>query len=255
MAHRGRLAVLAHNLARPVESIMAEFEGAQSARAGQGDGRDPARGNRGRQVPPGSRGHVHGRATATRSRSASTPTRATWSSSTRSSPAARAPPRPRIRAPSLEHDPQLAVPLLLHGDAAFPGQGVVAETLNLQALKGYSTGGTVHLITDNQVGFTDRPRGGALHPLRVRHGEGLQRPDHPRQRRRRRRLHRGDPARDGLPRAVGARHRHRPDRLPPIRPQRDRRARLHAADDGGPDQGAPAGVADLRRAASSRRAW
>ncbi len=49
------------------------------------------------------------------------------------------------------------MPVLLHGDAAFPAQGVVAETLNLQSLKGYSTGGTVHLIQNNQVGFTTDP--------------------------------------------------------------------------------------------------
>ena len=66
--------------------------------------------------------------------------------------------------PRLHHNPSVAVPLLLHGDAAFPAQGVVAETLNLQAITGYSTGGTVHLITDNQVGFTTDPEEGRSTP-------------------------------------------------------------------------------------------
>ena len=73
----------------------------------------------------------------------------------------------------IEHDPMAAVPVLLHGDAAFPAQGVVAETLNLQSLKGYATGGTVHIIQNNQIGFTTDPEEGRSTPYAADMAKGF----------------------------------------------------------------------------------
>jgi 2-oxoglutarate decarboxylase len=156
MAHRGRLSVLAHNLGRPVESILAEFEGAKRI--------DAVKALAG--IPHGGTGDVkyhYGH-------------RGVYETAEGEKISVRLYPNPShlefvdpvvtggarylqsdFEGPELSHDPRRAVPVLLHGDAAFPAQGVVAETLNLQALKGYSTGGTVHLIQNNQVGFTTDP--------------------------------------------------------------------------------------------------
>ena len=153
MAHRGRLNVLAHNLGRPYDTIFAEFEGASTLEAVT-------------TIPQGGTGDVkyhHGAAGTYKTREG---TGITVTLSANPSHLEYVDPviEGRARADQTDrkgrdarHDPNIVLPVQIHGDAAFPGQGVVAETLNLQALDGYSTGGTLHVIINNQLGFTTDP--------------------------------------------------------------------------------------------------
>ena len=194
MAHRGRLNVLAHVLQKPYAQILAEFK-------------DPVHGAHGYRIDLGWTGDVKYHAGARRS--AQEPdacrwrrTRATSKRSTRWSTAWRAPPARTVDGPgAVRFDPRRTLPILIHGDAAFPGQGIVAETLNLSRLDGYDTGGTIHIIANNQLGFTADLEGVVRHELRERPGARLQDPDHPRQRRRSGRVHRSGAAGLGLSRA------------------------------------------------------
>jgi 2-oxoglutarate dehydrogenase E1 component len=152
MAHRGRLNALAHTVGRPYESILREFEGERTIDAVVSD-------------PEGGTGDVkyHLSASGTRHTVAGE-IEVTIAPNPSHLEAVDPVVEGRARAEQTDrsegaalHDPSVALPVLIHGDAAFPGQGVVAETLNLSNLAGYSTGGTLHLITNNQVGFTTDP--------------------------------------------------------------------------------------------------
>ena len=155
MAHRGRLSVLAHTIGQPYEAILREFEGERSIEAVVAD-------------PEGGSGDVkyHLGAEGVR-KTASGEITVTLCSNPSHLEAVDPVVEGRTRAEQTDrstragvHDPGVALPILIHGDASFAGQGVVAETLNIEGLSGYSTGGTLHLIANNQVGFTTDPTEG-----------------------------------------------------------------------------------------------
>ena len=155
MAHRGRLNVLAHVLGRPYETILREFEGERTLAALSSQGSGSTGDVKYHLGAEGRRKTAAGDITVTLA--------ANPSHLEAVDPVvvglARADQTDRS-TPDGAHDSRVALPILIHGDASFPGQGVVAETFNLQRLGGYSTGGSLHLIANNQVGFTTDPADG-----------------------------------------------------------------------------------------------
>src|SRR5213079_2110748 len=155
MAHRGRLNVLAHIVGRPYETILREFEGERTIEAvvsSEEGGSGDVKYHLGAQ---GTRSTANGDITVSLAANPSHLEAVDPIVEGR----ARAEQTDRSTRYGL-HDPNVALPVLIHGDASFPGQGEVAETLNLSALDGYSTGGTLHVIANNQIGFTTDPSEG-----------------------------------------------------------------------------------------------
>jgi 2-oxoglutarate dehydrogenase E1 component len=155
IAHRGRLNVLAHTVGRSYASLLREFEGERTLDALVTD-------------PEGGTGDVKYHLSASEPRVARAgEIQVTLAANPSHLEAvdpvveglARAEQTDRSRGAGI-HDPTVALAVLIHGDASFAGQGVVAETFNLHSLDGYSTGGTLHVIANNQVGFTTDPAEG-----------------------------------------------------------------------------------------------
>ena len=159
MAHRGRLNVLAHVLGKPYAAILSEFHLAPN--------KDlvPSEGSMG--INYGWTGDVKYHLGARRTLRDGVP--ATMQLTLAHNPShlefvnpvvegfARAAQDKRDAPGAPAQNPDAAWAILIHGDAAFPGEGIVAETLNLSRLAGYQTGGTIHIIANNQIGFTTEP--------------------------------------------------------------------------------------------------
>ncbi|MDF1509848.1 2-oxoglutarate dehydrogenase E1 component [Robertmurraya sp. DFI.2.37] len=156
MAHRGRLNVLAHNLGKPYEMIFAEFQHAPNKEL------VPSEGSIG--INFGWTGDVKYHLGLNRELPEKNQRKARITLANNPSHLefvgavvegfTRAAQDDRTDKGYPKEDLSSALAILVHGDAAFPGQGIVAETLNLSRLKGYRTGGTIHVIANNLIGFT-----------------------------------------------------------------------------------------------------
>ncbi|MDQ2739260.1 MAG: multifunctional oxoglutarate decarboxylase/oxoglutarate dehydrogenase thiamine pyrophosphate-binding subunit/dihydrolipoyllysine-residue succinyltransferase subunit, partial [Actinomycetota bacterium] len=146
MAHRGRLNVLANIVGKPYQQIFREFEGNLDPRQAHGSGDVKYHlGAEGKYVRPFGDGQVDVSLCANPSHLEVV------------DPVLEGVTRAKQDLLNLGEGGFTVLPIAIHGDAAFAGQGVVAETMNLSQLRGYRTGGTVHVIINNQVGFTTAP--------------------------------------------------------------------------------------------------
>jgi len=145
MAHRGRLAVLANVIGKGVAQIFSEFEGDINSEVaeGTGDVKYHLGATNVRQMPGG--------------REITVSVAANPSHLEAVNPVVEGIVRPKQDRLG-DTKRERVIPVLVHGDAAMSGQGIVAETLNFSQVEGYTTGGTIHLVINNQVGFTTNPR-------------------------------------------------------------------------------------------------
>ncbi len=156
MAHRGRLNVLAHTLGKPYHHILSEFLHAHR------DAHQPVV-----REAHGWTGdvkyHLGARRTYINSGISSMPITLAPNPSHLEfvnavvAGRARAVQDDRTVTGAPSHNRSASLAIIIHGDAAFPGQGVVPETLNMSGLEGYSIGGTIHIILNNQIGFSTNP--------------------------------------------------------------------------------------------------
>ena len=147
MAHRGRINVLTHVLEKPVSAVFAEFEGKHGANSASdtGDVKYHLGAHSERALEGGVKIGIS---------LVPNPSHLEFVN-----PVLEGTARALQRTPQ-GLDERAVLPVLVHGDAAFPGEGVVAESFNLSNLRGYRTGGTLHVIVNNQVGFTTDPHDG-----------------------------------------------------------------------------------------------
>ena len=164
MPHRGRLNVLANIMLKPYQAIFAEFQGG-AAHPQDIQGSGDVKYHLGTSVDRDFDGtHVHLSLTANPSHLEAV------------NPVVNG----KVRAKQAQRgdvERRKVMSILMHGDAAFAGQGLVTETLGLAELRGYRTGGTIHIIVNNQIGFTTRPSGFAVLTLSVRCRQGGSIPD------------------------------------------------------------------------------